>query len=617
MSYGTCEAELNASTFASLEVVTERGASQGQTILAASGDTGSTACFDPTGSSGLTTAQQEALSVNYPASSAYATGIGGTEFPSTDVATGNSTYWESSSGSDVVGSALSYIPEQVWNDDSATIGKQYGAQYALSAGGGGTSVFAARPSWQKGVPGIASGSYRLVPDVSLDASADNAGYLYCTSDVSSWSSGQKASCNSGFRDSSSTDLTIGGGTSFATPIFAGLLAIVNQKTNSSGLGLVNPTLYTLAANAATYATAFHDVTSGSNKCTAGTNYCTSPATTDYSATTGYDEASGLGSVDFNNLLNAWPGGTGSTLDGTTTTVAAASATPASGANDVITITVAPSLNTVTAIPTGTVTITVDGTVQTPTLTLTAGAATYTFASTTAGSHVIQASYSGDATFAASTGSVSVTVAGSTSAGSFTLAATNIAVAQGSSGPSTVTLTSQNSYAGTVGFAISTASASLQQYGCYTVANTALTAGATAAATLTMYTSLSACNALKSAHSGGVHSFLAGSGNIASSQHHPPFRGTVPLGGAAFAGLLFLGFRRVRRHAWMFMSCLLLVAVVGLSTGCGNSSGTNTSTSTTTSTSTDVAKGTYTLTLTGTDTVNISITASTNLSLTVN
>ncbi len=617
MSYGTCETELNASTFASLESVTEQGASQGQSILAASGDTGSTACFDPNGTSGLTTAQQEALSVNYPASSAYATGIGGTEFPSADVATGNSTYWQSSSGSDVVGSALSYIPEQVWNDDSAAIGNQYGAQYALSSGGGGASVFATRPSWQKGVPGIASGSYRLVPDVSLDASADSAGYLYCTSDSSSWSSGQKASCNSGFRDSSSSDLTIGGGTSFATPIFAGLLAIVNQKTNSSGLGLVNPTLYTLAANATTYATAFHDVTSGSNKCTAGTKYCSTAGAGSYSATTGYDQASGLGSVDFNNLLNAWPGGTGSTLDGTTTSVSAASATPASGANDVITITVAPTLSTVTAVPTGNLTITVDGTVQTPTLTLSAGAATYTFTSTTPGSHVIQASYSGDATFAASTGSVSVTVAGSTSGGTFTLAATNISVAQGSSGPSTVTLTSQNSYAGTVSFGISTASASLQQYGCYTIANTALTAGGTATSTLTLYTSLSACNALKGSNSSGVHSFLAGSGNIASSQHQPPFRGTLPLGGAAFAGLLFLGFRRVRRHAWMLMSCLLLVAVVGLSTGCGNSSGTSTSTSSTGSTSTDVAKGTYTLTLTGTDTVNTSITASANLSLTVN
>lgn len=617
MSYGTCETLLDTSSFDSLDGIVEQGASQGQSILAAAGDTGSTACYDlgaPSGSSnGLTTAQQEALAVNYPASSAYATGIGGTEFPSADVAASNSTYWEQSSGSDVVSSALSYIPEQVWNDDSAAIGQQYGAQYALSAGGGGTSTFTARPSWQTGVPGIASGSKRLVPDVSLDASADNAGYLYCTSDSTSWVSGQKASCNSGFRDSSTQDLTVGGGTSFATPIFAGLLAIVNQKENGSGLGNVNPTLYTLAANAGTYASAFHDITSGSNKCTAGTSYCSSAGAGSYSAGTGYDEASGLGSVNFYNLLTAWPGGTGSTLDGTTTTLSAASATPAAGAQDVITITVAPSVNTVTAVPTGTVTITVDGTAQTPTLTLSNGTATYNFSSATAGLHVIQATYSGDSTFAGSAGSTTVTVAASTSSGSFTLTAPAISVTQGSSGTSAVTVTSQNNYAGTVGFSISTTSTSLQTDGCYTIGNATVAAGKTATSTLTMYTSLSACNSLTGAL---VHRFAASSA-LASSQHPPRPGRTIPLGAAAFAGLLFLGFRRVRRHAWMLMSCLLLVMVMGLAAGCGSNSGNSTSSSTTGSTSGDVAQGSYTLTLTGTDTTTSSITASTNLTLTVN
>ncbi|MFZ0630370.1 MAG: protease pro-enzyme activation domain-containing protein [Acidobacteriaceae bacterium] len=622
MSYGTCETALgpatDPTTFDSLETVLEQGASQGQSILAAAGDTGSTACYDPGGSSGLTTAQQEALAVNYPASSAYATGIGGTEFPSADVASSNTTYWESSSGSDVVSSALSYIPEQVWNDDSAAIGNEFGALYALSSGGGGTSVFAARPTWQTGVPGIPSGSYRLVPDVSLDASADNAGYLYCTSDTTSWTSGQKASCNSGFRDASSQDLTIGGGTSFATPIFAGMLAIVNQAENASGLGLVNPKLYMLAANATTYASAFHDISSGSNKCTAGSSYCSTAGASKYSATTGYDEASGLGSVDFYNLLTAWTGGITSTLDGTTTTVSAASATPASGANDIITITVAPTSSAITAVPTGTVTITLDGTVQTPALTLSAGTTTYTFSSTTAGTHVILASYSGDSTFAASSGSTTVTVGGSANAGSFTLSAPNVTVNQGNSGTSTVTVTSQNNYAGTVGFEMSTTSTSLQQYGCYTIGNTTVAAGNSATSTLTLYTSLSSCNALKGSNSSGVHSFVArGASNLAASRHRQPLGPGVHIGAAAFAGLLFLGFRRVRRHAWMLMSCFLLLAVLGLSTGCGSHSGNGTSSSSTGSTSTDVATGTYTLTLTGTDTVNSSITASTNLSLTVN
>lgn len=621
MSYGTCETLMknDASYYQQVETWLEEAASQGQSVVAASGDAGSTACYDlgaPSGSSnGLTTAQQEALAVNYPASSAYVTGIGGTEFPSADVSPSNSTYWEQSSGSDVVASALSYIPEQVWNDDSAAIGQQYGAQYALSSGGGGASVLTARPSWQTGVPGIASGSYRLVPDVSLDASADNAGYLYCTSDNSAWVGGQKASCNSGFRDSSTQDLTIGGGTSFATPIFAGLLAIVNQKQNASGLGNVNPTLYTLAADASIYASAFHDITSGSNKCTAGSSYCSSAGAGSYAATTGYDEASGLGSVDFYNLLTAWPAGTGSTLGGSTTTVSAASATPASGAQDVITVSVASSTSSVTAVPTGTVTIAVDGTVETPTLTLSNGTATYTFTSTTPGTHVIQATYSGDSTFAGSSGSTTVTVAGSTSGGTFTLSAPNISVTQGNSGTSTVTVTSQNNYAGTVSFSISTTSASLQTDGCYTIGNATVAAGKTATSTLTMYTSLSACNALNGAL---VHRFARGGGSaLAWSQHQRPRGRGIPLGAAAFAGLLFLGFRRVRRHAWMLMSCLLLVAIAGLSTGCGSSSGNGTTGSSTGSASSDVAKGAYTLTLTGTDTTTTSITASTNLTLTVN
>lgn len=519
MSYGTCETEISASAFSSLETILQQGATQGQSILAASGDTGSTACFDPGGSSGLSTAQQEAPAVNYPASSAYATGIGGTEFSAANVSSSNSTYWQSANGSDVTGSALSYIPEQVWNDDSAAIGNQFGAQYALSSGGGGASALTKRPAWQSGVPGIASGSMRLVPDVSLDSSADNAGYLYCTSDTSSWSTGQKASCNSGFRDSASQDLTIGGGTSFATPIFAGLLAIINQKAGSGGLGLVNPTLYILAANATTYASAFHDITSGNNACTAGSKYCASPATTEFSATAGYDEATGLGSVDFYNLLNAWTGGSGGGGTGGTTMT-------------------------------------------------------------------------------------------------FTLAAGNISVSQGASGTSTATVTSQNAYAGTVGFALSTSSTTLQQNGCYTIGNAAVAANGTASSTLTVYTSQKACSTVTGSNPAHVHVF-AGGAHVASSQHQPPLGRTIPLTAAAFAGLFFLGFRRMRRSARIWLGCLVAVVFLGLTMGCGSSSSPSTTGSSTGTTSGDVAKGSYTLTLTGTDTTTSTITASTTLTLTVN
>jgi subtilase family serine protease len=177
----------------------KQGASQGQSIIVASGDDGSTACYaDVTSSTTTITAQEKALAVNYPASSAYVTALGGTEFLSDDVSSSNTTYWESASGSDVVTSAKSHIPEQVWNDDSASTASEYGAAYALSSWGGGTSIYTARPSWQSGATGISSGSYRMVPDISLSSSPNNAGYLFCSSDSDT---GITGSCSSGFRDS--------------------------------------------------------------------------------------------------------------------------------------------------------------------------------------------------------------------------------------------------------------------------------------------------------------------------------------------------------------------------------------------------------------------------------
>lgn len=513
MSYGVCEPDLGASNFSALEGLMEQGVSQGQTIVAASGDSGSTACYSPTAQSGVTAAM-EVLAVNYPASSAFAVGIGGTEFPSADVVSTNTTYWKSASGSDVIGSALQYIPEQTWNDDSASIGQQFGAQFALSSGGGGISTLTARPTWQTGVPGIASGSFRLVPDVSLASSPDNAPYLYCTSDATAWATGQKASCNAGFRDSSTQDLTVAGGTSFATPIFAGMLAIVAQKQGATGLGIANQTLYSLAANSSTYASAFHDITSGGNQCTAGPAYCSAAGASQYAAGTGYDEATGLGSVDLNNLMTAWTGSSGGG-------------------------------------------------------------------------------------------------GGGTGSGTFALSATNVTLAQGSSGTSTVSILSQNSYAGTVAFAVTSTSTSLNTNGCYTLGNTAVAAGATATATLTIYTSRTACSGVS-----GAHSFARKGASTIAASHNNPLGKTIPLSAAAFTGVLLFGFRKSRK-AWSLLSCLLLVAMLGLASGCGSNSGSGTSPSTTNPTSTDVAKATYTVTIVGADTATSSITASTTLTLTVN
>jgi subtilase family serine protease len=335
-SYGACEISLTSQGFGELENILAQAATQGQSIVSASGDAGSTDC---SGTTGITVAQQETPSVDYPASSNFVTGMGGTEFPSADILAGNNTYFTAQGSTDTVSSALSYIPEQAWNDDAAPSSTSAGG---LSSGGGGVSIFSLRPPWQTGVAGIASSTYRTVPDISLDSSPNNAGYAYCTSDTSSYSSGQANSCNSGFRDSVSGDLTVAGGTSFAAPIFSGMLALINQAKAPSGQGLVNPTLYSLASNATTYATAFHDITSGSNECLAGATFCASAGTTAYVAGTGYDLATGIGSVDLNALLTAWPKVAAAATSSASFALSVPSTTIKAGSSGTATITVTPS-----------------------------------------------------------------------------------------------------------------------------------------------------------------------------------------------------------------------------------------------------------------------------------
>jgi subtilase family serine protease len=348
ISYGECEPLLGSAEESTQDGVLAQAATQGQTVISAAGDQGSTDCYtDGANDNGNSIATQETPAVDYPAASDYVTGMGGTEFPLADVTEGNTTYFQGQGSTDIVGSAKSYIPEQVWNDDSATIGAEDGASFAISSGGGGVSIYSPRPSWQNVTVGgvaIPASSFRFVPDISLAGSPNNPGYAYCTSDTSAWSSTtQVSSCTSGLRDASSQGLTLAGGTSFDAPIFAGILAIINQaKGYTTGQGLVNPTLYTLASNTTTYASAFHDIISGSNACTAGTSYCNSAYTSDYAATTGYDEASGLGSLDVYNLLTAWPKNTSAPTTIGTFALSAAALTVTPGTTATNNITVTPS-----------------------------------------------------------------------------------------------------------------------------------------------------------------------------------------------------------------------------------------------------------------------------------
>jgi subtilase family serine protease len=607
MSYGACESDLTSGEYTSLEALLEQGASQGQSVIVSSGDSGSTACFsDVTGKT--ITAAEEALAVNYPASSAWVTALGGTEFPAPDVASSNTQYWEASSGSDVISSALSYIPEQVWNDDSASTGAKYGAVDALSSSGGGASTLTPRPSWQKGVTGIASGNFRLVPDIALDSSPDNAGYLYCSSD--SKSTGVTGGCANGFRDSSNQYLTVAGGTSFAAPIFAGMVAILNQKENSSGQGLLNSTLYTLAANSATYASAFHDITSGTNACTAGSTYCSSAGESEFAAGTGYDEATGLGSVDLYNLLTAWTSGTTTpALDSTTTTLTAATSSPASGARDVITIAVAPQSSSITTTPTGTLTIAVDGTTETSSLALSGGTATYTFSSTTAGSHVITATYSGNSVFASSTGTTTVTI-GSTSS-------TN----SGGFATATVTVTPSGGYTGTVDLSVSTTNTSLQTDGCFNIGNAEVGSTSAAGVTLTIYAGATNCSSA-AIQSGKVRAFGRSTTASISPGAAPRFNeATFGVFGALLAGLIGWRFRKLRALSFVFMLALAGFALSGCGGGSigatkGFSLSVSPSTVTVSAGSSGIPTGTYALTIHGVDSTTSTLTATTSLTVTI-
>ena len=613
VSYGSCEPANSASDIASLESILAQSATQGQTILAASGDQGSTACLGDTTDFPNNLAGQQQLAVNYPASSAYVTAVGGTEITDADDAVG--PYWSAAASTtqDTVTSALKYIPEIAWNDDDS--------QYGVSASGGGTSKYVSRPAWQKGTIGgaaIPSGSFRLVPDVALYSSPNNPGYLYCTSDQSDWNTTQlpyqQASCNQGFYDSATGDLIVAGGTSFATPIFAAMVAIVNQaKGYTGGQGLINPTLYSMAANSATYSSAFHDVTSGNNYCTAGSTYCPGNGSTlGFAAGPGYDEVTGLGSVDLNNLVTAWtPTVTVPMLTGTTTSINATSSSPNVNTADTFTITVVAASGSTT--PSGSVTLSIDGggtgysnngTTATAQLTAstTAGTATATYQATftTAGVHQIIAQYPADTTFAASTGVVQVTVGGvSSGKGTFALAATpaTLTVSQGTSGNETITVTPAGGYTGTVLLNFSTSNDNALQNLCYDfpgITNgsgpVTITGTAAASTTLTLDTNAADCGAISPRTKGGktMHRLFP----VKSASN----KGTNPVPAAmALASLLLVGFLGRYSRKLSALAGLVALIAVGLTfSACGGGGGGGTVAPV------DPSKGTYTITVTGQD-----------------
>jgi len=306
-SYGFCEQSLQSQDpgfVAQIQGWVQTGQTLGVTLVSASGDSGAADC-DPSSSTSAT----GGLAVDVPASIPETTGAGGNEFfgDVAGVVTGNTAagdppYWgPSGAGSDEISTALEYIPEEGWNDTTFNIANNGG----FGASGGGASTIFAKPTWQTGA-GVPVDGKRDVPDISLNASADHDPYLFCSEDGPN--NTIIATCTSGFRTGAGGNLTAVGGTSAAAPTFTAILALVNQfvgNTSSTGLAPINPTLYEIAASSPA---AFHDITTGNNKvpCTTGTTSCPSGTTEiGFSAGAGYDQVTGLGSVDGSLLAQAW------------------------------------------------------------------------------------------------------------------------------------------------------------------------------------------------------------------------------------------------------------------------------------------------------------------------
>ena len=202
ISWGSCEPDTTQSSMTAVDNSFKQAAAQGISIYSASGDDGSRDCTRSTSGSSV-------VSVDFPASDTYVTGVGGTRL-------------------------------------SVTGANAYSSESAWSTAGGGVSTVFAKPSWQTGT-GV-TGTMRTVPDVSSDADPASGFAIYT-------------------QGASGPGWQVYGGTSAAAPLWSGYTALFNQKAKAAAkanLGQANPALYAVA-NSSSYGSAFHDVTSGANQ----------------------------------------------------------------------------------------------------------------------------------------------------------------------------------------------------------------------------------------------------------------------------------------------------------------------------------------------------------------
>ena len=302
LSFGSCEAAMGTSENQFWNGLWQQAASQGMTVLVSAGDSGAAGCDDPS-----STKASYGKGINGLCSSPYSTCVGGTGF---DGSSNTSVYWSASNNSSY-GSAVSYIPETVWNESANVSGGS-----GLWAGGGGASIIYAKPSWQAGA-GVPSDGHRDVPDVSLNASMANA-VLVCL--------------GGSFYQV--------GGTSVAAPEFAGVMGVAVQNAGSR-LGNVNPAFYGFATRQANGGAAvFHDVAKGNNSV---------PGVTGFTAAAGYDQGTGLGSVDVAALFRNWNGTTSTPSFQIGATPASITLTPGASATSSIKLTLSGQFNSAVAL----------------------------------------------------------------------------------------------------------------------------------------------------------------------------------------------------------------------------------------------------------------------------
>lgn len=349
LSFGACESALGA-TNAYINNLMEQAAAEGITVMVSTGDSGSAGCDNENTQDYAV----NGLAVNGFASTPWNVAVGGTDFYYSDWATGGASivnYWTGAPATTQTPteSLKAYLQEQPWNgsqfgDDIFDYHAAYGGS-SIAGGSGGASSAAIcsttynsstgacsgtlsgypKPAWQSGT-GVPADKVRDIPDLSLFASsgANNSFYPFCYAD---------GDCQTG---TNPIQISGAGGTSFAAPAFAGIMALIDEQYGPQGQA--DPILYQLKAQ---FPAAFHDITVGTNTVPCNlatvssgsssyppTNCIAAPSTLSYTVTdptygsttegmlasgstpaynaaAGYNLATGLGSVDAAQMLADW------------------------------------------------------------------------------------------------------------------------------------------------------------------------------------------------------------------------------------------------------------------------------------------------------------------------